>query len=189
MQSLSGRHRPGRRAAGVPGCPGLVAQDARAWPGAADDGSRERSADQRADPCFNEEKVIVASVTRILGSHWRRLEMLVLDDGSVDGTALSCAKPSAPSRGALVSSKTAARRGPQPGLALTHGDIVVAWTLTRCSRRTPSQARAMVRRSRWGGRRQRHRRQPPHLITRWQGLEYCHTCAESRTPRPGRLAR
>ena len=35
-------------------------------------------------PCFNEEKVIAASVARILHSNWRRLEVLVLDDGSSD---------------------------------------------------------------------------------------------------------
>jgi cellulose synthase/poly-beta-1,6-N-acetylglucosamine synthase-like glycosyltransferase/peptidoglycan/xylan/chitin deacetylase (PgdA/CDA1 family)/spore germination protein YaaH len=38
-------------------------------------------------PCFNEEKVIVASVRRILASTWPRLEVLVLDDGSADGTS------------------------------------------------------------------------------------------------------
>ena len=38
-------------------------------------------------PCFNEEKVIVASVRRILASNWAQLEVLVLDDGSTDGTA------------------------------------------------------------------------------------------------------
>src|SRR5580692_4149128 len=38
-------------------------------------------------PCFNEEKVIVASVARILHSNWSRLEVIVLDDGSTDGTA------------------------------------------------------------------------------------------------------
>ncbi|THD77471.1 MAG: glycosyltransferase [Phenylobacterium sp.] len=38
-------------------------------------------------PCFNEEKVIVASARRILASHWDRLEVLVLDDGSSDRTS------------------------------------------------------------------------------------------------------
>jgi spore germination protein YaaH/peptidoglycan/xylan/chitin deacetylase (PgdA/CDA1 family)/GT2 family glycosyltransferase len=38
-------------------------------------------------PCFNEEKVIAASVARILESRWTRLEVVVLDDGSSDGTA------------------------------------------------------------------------------------------------------
>ena len=38
-------------------------------------------------PCFNEEKVIVESVRRILGSAWPRLEILVLDDGSRDATS------------------------------------------------------------------------------------------------------
>ncbi|MCP9032855.1 glycosyltransferase, partial [Klebsiella sp. SWET4] len=38
-------------------------------------------------PCFNEEKVIAASVARILESKWKNLEVLVLDDGSKDRTA------------------------------------------------------------------------------------------------------
>ncbi len=38
-------------------------------------------------PCLNEEMVIVSSVTRILASTWRDLEVIVLDDGSTDRTA------------------------------------------------------------------------------------------------------
>ena len=38
-------------------------------------------------PCFNEEKVIASSIARILESDWARLEVVVLDDGSTDGTA------------------------------------------------------------------------------------------------------
>jgi cellulose synthase/poly-beta-1,6-N-acetylglucosamine synthase-like glycosyltransferase/peptidoglycan/xylan/chitin deacetylase (PgdA/CDA1 family)/spore germination protein YaaH len=38
-------------------------------------------------PCFNEESVIAGSIDRILASRWSRLEVLVLDDGSTDGTA------------------------------------------------------------------------------------------------------
>ena len=38
-------------------------------------------------PCFNEARVIAASVSRILESEWSRLEVIVLDDGSTDGTA------------------------------------------------------------------------------------------------------
>ncbi len=38
-------------------------------------------------PCFNEEAVIAGSVARILASRWSALEVLVLDDGSSDGTA------------------------------------------------------------------------------------------------------
>jgi spore germination protein YaaH/peptidoglycan/xylan/chitin deacetylase (PgdA/CDA1 family) len=38
-------------------------------------------------PCFNEEKVIVSSTQRILASNWKNLDVLVLDDGSTDGTA------------------------------------------------------------------------------------------------------
>ena len=38
-------------------------------------------------PCFNEEKVIAASISRILESNWTRLEVVVLDDGSTDRTS------------------------------------------------------------------------------------------------------
>jgi cellulose synthase/poly-beta-1,6-N-acetylglucosamine synthase-like glycosyltransferase/spore germination protein YaaH/peptidoglycan/xylan/chitin deacetylase (PgdA/CDA1 family) len=38
-------------------------------------------------PCFNEEKVIVSSTSRILKSDWTNMEVLVLDDGSTDGTS------------------------------------------------------------------------------------------------------
>ena len=43
-------------------------------------------------PCFNEEKVIAASLARILESNWSRLEVLVLDDGSSDGTSAEVEK-------------------------------------------------------------------------------------------------
>jgi cellulose synthase/poly-beta-1,6-N-acetylglucosamine synthase-like glycosyltransferase/spore germination protein YaaH/peptidoglycan/xylan/chitin deacetylase (PgdA/CDA1 family) len=38
-------------------------------------------------PCFNEEKVIVSSASRILQSDWTNMEILVLDDGSTDNTS------------------------------------------------------------------------------------------------------
>jgi cellulose synthase/poly-beta-1,6-N-acetylglucosamine synthase-like glycosyltransferase/spore germination protein YaaH/peptidoglycan/xylan/chitin deacetylase (PgdA/CDA1 family) len=38
-------------------------------------------------PCFNEEKVIVSSTSRILKSDWTNIEILVLDDGSTDNTS------------------------------------------------------------------------------------------------------
>jgi len=38
-------------------------------------------------PCFNEEKVVVSSTSRILKSDWTNIEVLVLDDGSTDNTS------------------------------------------------------------------------------------------------------
>ncbi len=38
-------------------------------------------------PCFNEEKVVVSSTSRILQSDWLNIEVLVLDDGSTDNTS------------------------------------------------------------------------------------------------------
>jgi cellulose synthase/poly-beta-1,6-N-acetylglucosamine synthase-like glycosyltransferase/spore germination protein YaaH/peptidoglycan/xylan/chitin deacetylase (PgdA/CDA1 family) len=127
-------------------------------------------------PCFNEEKVIVASVTRILGSHWRRLEILVLDDGSADGTAAVVREAfSAEPRVTLLSFENGGKaRALNRGLALTHGDIVVALdadtlfapdTLPRLARWFVDPRVGAVAGNAIVGNRL-------NLITRWQGLEY-----------------
>src|ERR1700677_1943801 len=79
-------------------------------------------------PCFNEEKVIVASVARILHSNWRRLEILVLDDGSSDGTAARVREAFADEpRVSLLSFENGGKaRALNRGLALVKGEVVVA---------------------------------------------------------------
>ncbi|MGI9169379.1 MAG: glycosyltransferase family 2 protein, partial [Caulobacteraceae bacterium] len=127
-------------------------------------------------PCFNEEKVIVASVARILASDWKRLEVLVLDDGSTDATAavVRAAYDLEP-RVRLMSfpnggKATALNRG----LAQTHGDIVVALdadtlfapdTLPRLARWFADPRVGAVAGNAIVGNRL-------NLITRWQALEY-----------------
>jgi cellulose synthase/poly-beta-1,6-N-acetylglucosamine synthase-like glycosyltransferase/spore germination protein YaaH/peptidoglycan/xylan/chitin deacetylase (PgdA/CDA1 family) len=127
-------------------------------------------------PCFNEEKVIVASVERILGSDWKRLEVLVLDDGSKDRTAevVRAAFANEP-RVSLMSfpnggKATALNRG----LEVTQGDIIVALdadtlfppnTLPRLARWFVNPKVGAVAGNAIVGNRL-------NLITRWQALEY-----------------
>jgi cellulose synthase/poly-beta-1,6-N-acetylglucosamine synthase-like glycosyltransferase/spore germination protein YaaH/peptidoglycan/xylan/chitin deacetylase (PgdA/CDA1 family) len=127
-------------------------------------------------PCFNEEKVIVQSVTRILASHWRRLEILVLDDGSKDGTSKVVREAFAdePRVKLLTFENGGKARALNRGLALTSGDIIVALdadtlfppdTLGRLARWfVDPQVGAVAGNALVGNR--------LNLITRWQALEY-----------------
>ncbi|CAN7502137.1 glycosyltransferase [Phenylobacterium sp. LjRoot225] len=127
-------------------------------------------------PCFNEEKVIVASVRRILASDWPRLDVLVLDDGSSDGTAKVVAEAFAcEPRVRLRRFENGGKaRALNRGLTEARGEIVVA--LDADTLFPPDTIPALVR---WfadpqvgavagnaivGNRR--------NLITRWQALEY-----------------
>ncbi|KRA64433.1 polysaccharide deacetylase [Caulobacter sp. Root656] len=79
-------------------------------------------------PCFNEEKVIAASVSRILESEWKNIEVLVLDDGSKDGTAEAVHRAhGADPRVTLLSFENGGKaRAVNRGLAVAKGDYVVA---------------------------------------------------------------
>ena len=127
-------------------------------------------------PCFNEEKVIVESVRRILQSDWPKLEVMVLDDGSSDGTSRVVADAFAGEpRVRLRRFENGGKaRALNRGLAEARGDVVVA--LDADTLFAPSTIPMLVR---WfadpgvgavagaavvGNRR--------NLITRWQGLEY-----------------
>ncbi len=79
-------------------------------------------------PCFNEEKVIEASVARILASRWPRLEVIVLDDGSKDATAQVVAQAYADEpRVRLMSFENGGKaRALNRGLAEAKGEIIVA---------------------------------------------------------------
>ena len=127
-------------------------------------------------PCFNEEKVIVASVTRILASRWSRLQVIVLDDGSKDQTAtlVRDAFKDEP-RVTLMSFDNGGKaRALNQGLAHAAGEIIVALDADTLF---PSETIAML--ARWfddptvgavagnaivGNR--------VNLVTRWQALEY-----------------
>ncbi len=127
-------------------------------------------------PCFNEEKVIVASVTRILSSHWKRLEVLVLDDGSADntGAAVRRAFDGNPRVRLLTFENGGKARALNRGLEMTAGEIVVALdadtlfareTLPRLARWFANPKVGAVAGNALVGNRL-------NLITRWQGLEY-----------------
>jgi cellulose synthase/poly-beta-1,6-N-acetylglucosamine synthase-like glycosyltransferase/spore germination protein YaaH/peptidoglycan/xylan/chitin deacetylase (PgdA/CDA1 family) len=127
-------------------------------------------------PCFNEEKVIVSSVARILESNWSRLEVVVLDDGSTDATADEV------ERHFGSEPRVRLMRFPNGGKALAlnrgldqvKGDIIVALdadtlfppsTIGRLARWfVDPKVGAVAGNALVGNRR--------NLITRWQALEY-----------------
>lgn len=127
-------------------------------------------------PCFNEERVVAASVERILKSDWPKLEVLVLDDGSTDGTAARVreAFPDHPRVRLLTFANGGKARALNRGLALATGEIIVA--LDADTQFAPDAVSKLVR---WfvdpqvgavagnaivGNR--------VNLVTRWQALEY-----------------
>ncbi len=127
-------------------------------------------------PCFNEEKVIVSSVERILGSQWPHLEVLVLDDGSKDGTSavVEAAFKDDPRVRLLTFENGGKARALNRGLAQTQGDIIVALdadtlfppdTLAKLARWFVNPKVGAVAGNAVVGNRL-------NLITRWQALEY-----------------
>jgi len=126
--------------------------------------------------CFNEEKVIIASVRRILASTWPRLEVLVLDDGSTDATSpVTAAAFADEPRVRLRRFENGGKaRALNFGLTEAKGEIVVALdadtlfppdTITRLVRWfSDPKVGAVAGNAIVGNRR--------NLITRWQALEY-----------------
>jgi len=127
-------------------------------------------------PCFNEEKVIVESVRRILASDWPKLEVLVLDDGSADGTSRVVAEAFAGDpRVRLRRFENGGKaRALNRGLTEARGEVVVALdadtlfppdTVPRLVRWfADPQVGAVAGAAVVGNR--------GNLITRWQALEY-----------------
>ena len=127
-------------------------------------------------PAFNEEKVIVTTVERILASHYRNLEVLVIDDGSKDHTAYIVR--SYFMRDGRVGVITIPNGGKANalniGLANARGDVVVA--LDADTQFNPDTISRLVR---WfddpkvgavaGNAKVGNR---INMITRWQALEY-----------------
>lgn len=127
-------------------------------------------------PCFNEEKVIAASVTRILASRWPRLEVIVLDDGSKDATAQVVRDAFADEpRVTLLSFENGGKaRALNRGLEHAKGDIVVALdadtlfppdTIARLARWFADPGVGAVAGNAIVGNR-------VNIVTRWQALEY-----------------
>jgi len=127
-------------------------------------------------PCFNEEKVIASSVSRILESNWTRLEVLVLDDGSTDHTAeVVRTQFAGEPRVKLLSFPNAGKAmALNRGLDQVHGEIVVALdadtlfppnTIGRLARWFVDPKVGAVAGNALVGNRS-------NLLTRWQALEY-----------------
>ena len=127
-------------------------------------------------PCFNEEKVIVGSIARILDSGWKRLEVIVLDDGSTDDTAAEVEKAYAGEpRVTLLRFPNGGKAAAlNKGLAVAKGDAVVALdadtlfppdTIGRLVRWFADPEVGAVAGNALVGNRL-------NLITRWQALEY-----------------
>ncbi|HXQ47419.1 MAG TPA: glycosyltransferase [Caulobacteraceae bacterium] len=127
-------------------------------------------------PCFNEEKVIASSVGHILQSNWTRLEVIVLDDGSTDGTAAEVEKhfSSDPRVRLLRFANGGKAMALNRGLDQVRGEIVVALdadtlfapnTIGRLTRWfADPKVGAVAGNALVGNRR--------NLLTRWQALEY-----------------
>jgi peptidoglycan-N-acetylglucosamine deacetylase len=127
-------------------------------------------------PCFNEEKVIVASVARILHSNWTRLEVLVLDDGSADATAAKVREAFAdePRVTLMTFANGGKARALNQGLAKTTGEVIVALdadtlfppdTVAQLARWFVNPKVGAVAGNAVVGNRL-------NLVTRWQALEY-----------------
>ncbi len=127
-------------------------------------------------PAFNEARVIAASIDRVLASDYRNLEVIVVDDGSSDGTsAVVRARFASEPRVALLTIPNGGKaRAINTGLQRAKGDIVIALDAdTQFERRTISNlARwfadpnvgAVAGNAKVGNR--------VNMITRWQALEY-----------------
>ncbi len=127
-------------------------------------------------PCFNEAKVIESSVRRILASNWAHMEVLVLDDGSSDGTADVVRETFSddPRVTLMVFENGGKARALNRGLAKIRGEVVVALdadtlfppdTLPKLARWfVDPKVGAVAGNALVGNRR--------NLITRWQALEY-----------------
>ncbi|WP_426010923.1 glycosyltransferase [Caulobacter sp. DWR2-3-1b2] len=127
-------------------------------------------------PCFNEGKVIAASVARILESEWKNLEVLVLDDGSSDATADEVRKAHGDNpRVTLLSFPNGGKaRAVNRGLAVAKGEYVVALdadtlfppkTIGRLVRWFQDPTIGAVAGNAIVGNR-------VNTVTRWQALEY-----------------
>jgi cellulose synthase/poly-beta-1,6-N-acetylglucosamine synthase-like glycosyltransferase len=127
-------------------------------------------------PAFNEEKVIVSTVERILASDHRDLEVIVVDDGSQDRTAAVVRNRfGSDRRVVLLSTANSGKANAlNAGLKLSRGEIVVALDAD-----TQFQADTIARLVRWfsdekvgavaGNAKVGNR---TNMVTRWQALEY-----------------
>jgi cellulose synthase/poly-beta-1,6-N-acetylglucosamine synthase-like glycosyltransferase/spore germination protein YaaH/peptidoglycan/xylan/chitin deacetylase (PgdA/CDA1 family) len=127
-------------------------------------------------PCFNEEKVIVSSIARILASRWSQLEVIVLDDGSKDATSqvVRDAYGDEPRVKLMTFENGGKARALNRGLVEAKGDIIVALdadtlfpkdTIAKLARWFGDARVGAVAGNALVGNR-------VNLVTRWQALEY-----------------
>ena len=127
-------------------------------------------------PAFNEAKVIAASVRRILASTHRKVRIIVIDDGSTDGTSdVVRASFAGDQRVSLVTTQNGGKaRAINLGLAHADGDIIVVLDAD-----TQFEPQTISRLVRWfadptvgavaGNAKVGNRL---NMLTRWQALEY-----------------
>jgi cellulose synthase/poly-beta-1,6-N-acetylglucosamine synthase-like glycosyltransferase/peptidoglycan/xylan/chitin deacetylase (PgdA/CDA1 family) len=127
-------------------------------------------------PAFNEEKVIVATIERILASDYSNIEVLVIDDGSKDHTAYIVRSHfMREKRVGVISIPNGGKANAlNVGLANAQGEVVVALdadtqfestTISRLVRWfTDPTIGAVAGNAKVGNR--------INMITRWQALEY-----------------
>lgn len=127
-------------------------------------------------PAYNEEKVIASTVARILNSDYRSLEIIVVDDGSLDGTAKVVRENFGnEAKVTLVSVPNGGKATAlNIGIARATGDVVVALdadtefdhdTISRLVRWfADPKVGAVAGNAKVGNR--------VNTITRWQALEY-----------------
>jgi len=127
-------------------------------------------------PCFNEEKVIEASVRRILDSVYPYLDVIVVDDGSQDRTSaiVQAAYGDNPRVALLTLPNGGKAKALNSALAQATGEIIVALDAD-----TQFERETVLRLVRWfidpkigavaGNAKVGNR---INLVTRWQGVEY-----------------
>ena len=127
-------------------------------------------------PAFNEAKVIAASVRQILASTHRKVRIIVIDDGSTDGTSdVVRTSFAGDQRVSLVTTQNGGKaRAINLGLAHADGDIIVVLDAD-----TQFESQTVSRLVRWfadptvgavaGNAKVGNRL---NMLTRWQALEY-----------------
>jgi cellulose synthase/poly-beta-1,6-N-acetylglucosamine synthase-like glycosyltransferase/peptidoglycan/xylan/chitin deacetylase (PgdA/CDA1 family) len=127
-------------------------------------------------PAFNEAKVIADSIRRVLASDDVRVEVIVIDDGSSDGTSavVRAAFENEPRVRLLTLENGGKARALNEGLKLAGSDIVIALdadtqfepvTIARLARWFDDSALGAVAGNAKVGNR-------INLVTRWQSVEY-----------------
>lgn len=127
-------------------------------------------------PAYNEEKVIVSSVRSLLASTYDDIEVIVVDDGSTDGTYRTAVETFASDSRVRVFTKPNSGKADtlNHGIARAHGEIIIGMDADTIFR--PDAIAKLVRHfgdprvgavagnAKVGNR--------VNLITRWQALEY-----------------